>query len=189
MYSLSSCYLKRINGGLDSPLVSGGAGCITGAAISVNSGPAAALKSCAGMGIFSYIFDGKSSSISESVAGAATLVAEDVLSSHPTLLNLPLPLVRRISEGRERRRREVAAEREFKEILKTPAGRRVFIYHKDVKLNSRPRGGDWERRQRYRRQANARRTRLTLASQDRYHDIIEKHLEKVRRGQRKGRAG
>ena len=101
----------------------------------------------------------------------------------------PTTLVRRISEGREQRRRDVAAEREFKEMIETRAGRRVYRFHRDVKLNSRPRGGDWERRQRYRRQANARRTRLTLASQDRYHDIIEKHLEKVRRGQRKGRAG
>lgn len=180
VYSLSSCYLKRMNGGLDSPLVSGGAGCITGAAISLNSGPAAALKSCAGMGIFSYIFD-SSSPIAEPVAGAATIAGE--VLSHPAISSLPLPLMRRISEDRELRKREIAVEKEFQEIIKTPAGRRVYNYHRDVKLNNKPRGSDWERRQRYRRQANFRRTRLTLASQDRYHDVIERHLENVRRKQ------
>merc|ERR1739848_634546 len=58
MYTFTACASRKIRG-IDDAITLAIAGCASGIALGWEGGPVSALQSCAGMGAFSWFFDGK----------------------------------------------------------------------------------------------------------------------------------
>ena len=188
VYTTAQCYFKKLNSGRDSPVTAAAAGCVTGVVVSYSGGAMASLQGCAGMALFSYLFEGKSASsavLAVDRARAAMLSTSDLFFSTTVLLSLAnhtsmrhLPQIKTANIDRMKRIKDQEEERELRRILETSAGQKCYEYYCQHVLNKKPHGRDWRKRNRSRRRVRQRSTGLSLESLERYYYLIDRHARR-----------